>query len=94
MGGYGRFVKNLCEVVHTSLLLFGNQECAAFSVILKRASSGSSGVQKNGLRLLRLYPDGLVRPQVRRVRDLPCGDTRIFLELEVRRIDCRHCGKE
>jgi hypothetical protein len=67
-------MKNLCEVVHTSLLLFGNQECAAFSVIRKRASSGSSGVQKNGLRLLRLYPDGLVRPQVRRVRDLPCGD--------------------
>src|SRR3984893_2555378 len=93
MGGYGRFMKNLCEVVHTSLLLFGNQECAAFSVILKRASLGSSGVQKNGLRLLRLYPDGLVRPQVRRVRDLPCGDTRIFLELEVRGIDCRHCGK-
>src|SRR4026209_513410 len=28
-----------------------------------------------------------------RVRDLSCGDTRIFLELEVRRIDCRHCGK-
>ena len=21
------------------------------------------------------------------------GDTRIFLELEVRRLDCRHCGK-
>jgi transposase len=31
--------------------------------------------------------------KVRRVRDLPCGDTRIFLELEVRRIDCRHRGK-
>jgi transposase len=30
---------------------------------------------------------------VRRVRDLSCGDTRIFLELEVRRIDCRGCGK-
>src|SRR3989442_15553186 len=28
-----------------------------------------------------------------RVRDLSCGDTRIFLELEVRRLDCRHCGK-
>jgi transposase len=27
------------------------------------------------------------------VRDLSCGDTRIFLELEVRRIDCRRCGK-
>jgi hypothetical protein len=28
-----------------------------------------------------------------RVRDLSCGDTRIFLELEVRRLDCRNCGK-
>src|SRR5262245_58733234 len=31
--------------------------------------------------------------KVRRVRDLSCGDTRVFLELEVRRLDCRHCGK-
>jgi transposase len=31
--------------------------------------------------------------KVRRVRDLSCGDTRIFLDLEVRRIDCRCCGK-
>ena len=31
--------------------------------------------------------------KIRRVRDLSCGDTRIFLELEVRRIDCRRCGK-
>jgi transposase len=31
--------------------------------------------------------------KVRRVRDLSCGDTRIFLDLEVRRIDCRRCGK-
>jgi transposase len=31
--------------------------------------------------------------KVRRVRDLSCGDTRIFVELEVRRVDCRHCGK-
>jgi transposase len=29
----------------------------------------------------------------RRVRDLSCGDTRIFLELEVRRVDCRRCGR-
>jgi transposase len=29
---------------------------------------------------------------VRRVRDLSCGDTRIYLELEVRRVDCRRCG--
>src|SRR5436309_13996615 len=31
--------------------------------------------------------------KLRRVRDLSCGDTRIFLELEVRRLDCRRCGK-
>ena len=31
--------------------------------------------------------------KVRRVRDLSCGDPRIFLELEVRRIDCRRFGK-
>jgi transposase len=27
------------------------------------------------------------------VRDLSCGDTRLYLELEVRRFDCRGCGK-
>lgn len=29
----------------------------------------------------------------RRVRDLPCGPYRIYLELEVRRVACRRCGK-
>ena len=31
--------------------------------------------------------------KVRRVRDLACGDRRVYLELEVRRIHCRGCGK-
>src|SRR5436190_5534784 len=31
--------------------------------------------------------------RVRRVRDLSCGDMRIFLEVEVRRVECRRCGK-
>ena len=31
--------------------------------------------------------------KLRRVRDLSCGDTRVYLELEVRRLDCRGCGK-
>jgi transposase len=30
---------------------------------------------------------------IRRVRDLSCGDTRIYLELEVRRVRCRTTGK-
>ena len=31
--------------------------------------------------------------RLRRVRDLSCGDTRVHLEVEVRRLDCRDCGK-
>ena len=30
--------------------------------------------------------------KVRRVRDLSCGDTEIYLEVEVRRVACRRCG--
>jgi transposase len=29
----------------------------------------------------------------RRVRDLSCGEVRIYLESEVRRVECRRCGK-
>jgi transposase len=31
--------------------------------------------------------------KTRRVRDLSCGDARVWLELEIRRLDCRGCGK-
>lgn len=31
--------------------------------------------------------------KVRRIRDLSCGDTRVYLELEVRRMNCKGCGK-
>jgi transposase len=31
--------------------------------------------------------------KMRRVRDLSCGDTRIYLEVAVRRVSCRRCGK-
>ena len=30
--------------------------------------------------------------RTRRVRDLACADTRIYLEIEVRRVHCRRCG--
>ena len=65
---------------------------AAYSVIRMCGSSGSIGAQKNGLRLLRSGPDGLVRPAGRRVRDLSSAGFRIVLELEVRRVACRTCG--
>jgi len=31
--------------------------------------------------------------RVRQVRDLSCGDMRIYLEIEVRRVQCRGCGR-
>ena len=31
--------------------------------------------------------------KVRRVRDLPCGDMRVYLKVEIRRIKCVKCGK-
>ncbi|MBZ0190560.1 MAG: transposase family protein, partial [Candidatus Kuenenia stuttgartiensis] len=31
--------------------------------------------------------------KVRLVRDLSCGDARIYLEVEVRRVLCRKCKK-
>lgn len=31
--------------------------------------------------------------RIRHVRDLPCGDTRVYLKFEVRRISCRSCDK-
>ena len=58
------------------------------------ACSPSPGGQKNGLRNLRACPARVVRPQAaRRVRDLGCGDLRIYLAVEVRRVACRRCGQ-
>jgi transposase len=30
---------------------------------------------------------------MRWIRDLPCGDTRVYLEVEIRRVCCQSCGK-
>jgi transposase len=35
---------------------------------------------------------GIYDRKVHRVRDLSCGDARIYLELELRRVRCRRCG--
>jgi transposase len=50
---------------------------------LKKTVCGVCGTERNG------WYDR----SVRRVRDLSCGDTRIYLELDVRRILCRRCGQ-
>ncbi|MEQ6341783.1 MAG: ISL3 family transposase [Gammaproteobacteria bacterium] len=50
---------------------------------LKKTACNSCGRTRSGWYDKRL----------RRVRDLSCGDTRIYLEIEIRRVLCRHCGK-
>src|SRR5215510_8339790 len=68
------------------------QRCAASSATqgahhqaqtaLKKTLCGGCGCQRKG------WYDRTAR----RVRDLSCGDTRVYLEFEVRRVRCRRCG--
>src|SRR3989442_1595513 len=67
--------------------------CTAYSVIGKRASSPSSGAQKKLCGCCGRAHMGWYDRRTRRVRDLPCGDARIFVEIEVRRVLCKGCGK-
>src|SRR4249919_4173913 len=70
-----------------------NQECAAFSVIRKARQQAQTAFKKTACGCCGCVQMGWYDRKVRRLRDLSCGDTRIFLELEVRRLDCRRCGK-
>lgn len=47
---------------------------------------------KNSLRHLRPAPPHLVRPLAPSGSRHPCGDLRIYLEFDLRRVACRHCG--
>jgi transposase len=49
---------------------------------VKKTACGACG------RVYRAWYDR----KVRRVRDLSCADRRVYLELEIRRVDCRSCG--
>jgi transposase len=62
-------------------------------ILLPRISTGAAAVKKTACGCCGRVQKGWYDRKLRRVRDLSCGDTRIFLELEVRRLDCRCCGK-
>ncbi len=80
--------------MHTSFpVSVPKPRCAVCSVTRRPVSSRSHGGQKTGLQRLWACAFGLVRPQGPRVRDLSCGDTRVYLYLELRRVACRRCGK-
>ncbi|MDR4483518.1 MAG: transposase family protein [Nitrospirales bacterium] len=48
--------------------------------------------QKNGVRPVWTSHQSFYDRKVRRIRDLSCGERRIYLEVEVRRVRCRRCG--
>lgn len=63
-----------------------------------RRSEGSHRHFEAAVKKHRVEAFGRVRMgwydrKIRQVRDLSCGEMRILLELEVRRIACRSCGK-
>ena len=66
--------------------------CAGCSVIRRRVSSPLYGAQKNALRRLSTSAPGWYDRRTRRTRELSCGDARIYLEFEVRRVQCKSCG--
>jgi len=80
---------------HTDSVVFVLwKRCAAFLTTPRHASSLSFGAQKKPLcgECGRAHSGWYDRKR-RRVRDLSCGDRRAYLEIEVRRVQCRRCGK-
>ncbi|MCK7495951.1 MAG: transposase family protein [Comamonadaceae bacterium] len=61
--------------------------------IARHASSRLLGAQKTVCGTCGTVHYGWYDRAVRQARDLSNGDTRIFLEFEVRRVDCRSCGQ-
>src|SRR5215470_4630512 len=50
-------------------------------------------VKKTACRTCGWVQRGWYDRKRRRVRDLACGDLRIYLDVEVRRVACQPCGK-
>ncbi len=60
----------------------------------KHELSDLRGFKKNGMRMLwHSYIADITTRKCERTRDLSCGDARIYLEVEVRRVKCKRCGK-
>jgi transposase len=59
----------------------------------RRASSNSSALKKTLCGACGTEHNGWYDRSVRRVRDLSCADTRIYLEVDVRRVLCKRCGQ-
>ena len=69
------------------------QRYRASSVTRRPASSTCAGGEKTACGACGQVARSWYDRTTRRVRDLPCGDTRVYLEVEIRRVECKTCGK-
>src|SRR3954464_14848782 len=60
--------------------------------IPRRGSCGSCDGEKTACGTCGRGHRTFYDRKTRRVRDLSCGDTRVYLEVEIRRVHCRSCG--
>ncbi|MGH7605298.1 MAG: transposase family protein, partial [Gemmatimonadaceae bacterium] len=51
-----------------------------------------SALKKTGCGCCGRVQSGWYDRRTRKARDLSCGDRRVYLEFEVRRIQCKSCG--
>ena len=66
--------------------------CGEFSGTRRRAWWSCGVAEKNRLWGCGHGSWSYYDQRSRRVRDLSCGDPRVYLEVEVRRVDCPQCG--
>jgi transposase len=64
----------------------------ASSAIPGHVSCDSCGGEKTGCETCGRWQRTFYDRKTRRVSDLSCCDTRVYLEVEVRRVHCRSCG--
>ena len=69
------------------------QRYGASSVTRRPASSPCAGGEKTACGACGQVSLSWYDRKTRRVRDLPCGEMRIYLEVEMRRVNCKTCGK-
>src|SRR5881628_3628901 len=78
--------------IHTgSLDSVPRRRSPASSVTPRPASFLSGDGQKTACGACGRVQHGWYDRKVRRIRDLSCGDTRVYLDVEVRRVACRAC---
>jgi len=88
-----------CENIVVSMMLTGSpvsgpsRSSAGSSATPRPASSVSNGGEKTLCGACGAIHRTFYDHKVRLVRDLPCGDTRVYLEIPVRRVLCKRCGK-